>query len=183
MPRTQSIAYVLIVSLREIEPPIWRRLIVPSSISLKKLHVVLQTTMGWENYHLHQFETPEGIFGTPDPDYPDGTRNEARIRLDRFLVNENDCIQYVYDFGDEWTHDLRLEKVIGPVEGRVAVECLDGARACPPEDVGGPNAYFEFLFAIRDRTHPEHEQMVDWIGGEFDPEMFDVNSVNRALGR
>ena len=181
MPSGQSIAYVLAISLKEIEPPIWRRLIVPSSISLKKLHVVLQTTMGWADYHLHRFETGEGIFGTPDPDYPDGTRNEARIRLDRFLVSESDCIQYEYDFGDGWSHELRLEKVIGPIEGDVDVECLDGARACPPEDVGGPHGYLEFLRAIRDPTHPEHAQMADWIGGKFDSEKFDAKAVNRAL--
>jgi hypothetical protein len=181
MASARSVAYVLVILLKEIEPPIWRRLIVPSSISLKKLHLVLQTTMGWANYHLHQFETAEGVFGTPDPDYPDGTLNEARIRLDRFLVGPGDCIQYEYDFGDGWMHELRLEKVIAPVEGDISIECIDGARACPPEDVGGPHGYLEFLHAILDPVHAEHEPMVEWIGGAFDPEKFDAKAVNRAL--
>ena len=182
MPKKrEQIAYVLVVSLAEIEPKIWRRIIVPSSISLKKLHLVLQTAMGWLNYHLHQFETAQGTFGTPDPGYPDGTLGEARIRLDRFLVQEGDRIFYEYDFGDGWVHELRLERIIGPVEGDVAVECLEGGRACPPEDVGGPHGYQEFLRAVRDRAHPEHANMLSWIGGAFDSEHFSAKAINREL--
>jgi hypothetical protein len=179
----EATAYVVVISLMEIQPAIWRRLIVPASISLKQLHVALQTAMGWSNYHLHQFETQVGRFGTPDPDYPDGTLNEARVRLDRFLCRVGDRIEYEYDFGDGWVHELRLEKIIGPVDGDVAVECVDGARACPPEDVGGPHGYMEFLRAIRDRAHPDHARMVEWIGGKFDSERFDAKAVNRALSQ
>src|SRR5882672_1640558 len=116
------------ISLAQIEPKIWRRVVVPSSISLKKLHLVLQKVMGWSNYHLHHFETKRGIYGTPDPEFTDGTLDESRIRLDRFLVSEGDQILYEYDFGDEWVHELHLERIIGPIEGDVGVECLDGGR-------------------------------------------------------
>lgn len=179
--RRDQVAYVLVISLAEIKPKIWRRFIVPSSITLKKLHVVLQRIMGWSDYHLHQFHTHLGNYGTPDPEYPDGTLSEARVRLDRFLIGEGDRILYEYDFGDGWVHELRLERIVGPIEGEVVVECLDGARACPPEDVGGPHAYQEFLRAIRDRKHPQHRNMRDWIGERFDSESFNAKTVNREL--
>jgi hypothetical protein len=182
MPKAKTrTAYVLRISLTRIRPEIWRGVLVPSSITLKRLHLVLQTVMGWWNYHLYQFETPEGIFGTPDPDYPDETMSDARVRLDRFLTKPRDRIRYEYDFGDGWQHEIRLERIIGPVHEAIDVECLGGARACPPEDVGGPYGYAEFLEAMQDRGHPEHDRMVEWIGGRFDPEKFDVEAINRAL--
>jgi len=178
--KREQIAYVLMVSVAEIEPKIWRRFIVPSSISLKKLHLVLQTVMGWSNYHLHQFETKQGTYGTPDPDYS-AILDEVRIRLDRFLIREGDQILYAYDFGDGWVHELQLQQIIGPIEGDVTIECLDGGRTCPPEDVGGPHGYQEFLHAIRDRTHPEHANMLSWVGGKFDSEHFNAKAINREL--
>jgi len=182
MPKTStSVAYVLVVTLSKIRPKIWRRLIVPASISLTKLHDVLQTAMGWTHSHLHQFETRQGSYGTPDPDFPDGTLNEARVRLDRILTRPRDRMVYEYDFGDGWSHEIVLEKVIGPIAGSVRIECLDGARACPPEDCGGPWGYQEFLEAIGDPIHPEHEEMIDWIGGSFDAERFDAAAINRQL--
>ena len=122
-------AYVLKISLNSIEPEIWRSVLVPSSITLKKLHLVIQTTMGWWNYHLHQYVTQKGTFGTLDADFPDGTIDEARVRLDRLLKAPGDRISYDYDFGDGWKHEVRLEKVTGPVQGDIQVECLVGARA------------------------------------------------------
>ena len=172
--RRDQVAYVLVISLADIEPRIWRRFLAPSSITLKRLHIVVQTIMGWSNYHLHQFQTHLGTYGTPDAEYPDGTLNEARVRLDKFLTREGDQILYEYDFGDGWSHELRLERIIGRVEGDVVVECLDGERACPPEDVGGPHAYDVFLHAIRDREHPQHRSMLEWIGEGFDSERFNA---------
>jgi hypothetical protein len=182
MPKPRAkYAYVLTITLLRVAPRVWRKVVVPSSITLTKLHVVLQTAMGWGDYHLHMFETPEGPFGIPDPDFPDDTISQARVPLSRFLAEKNDRIRYLYDFGDGWEHEIRLDRVMGPWPGEVPIECVDGERACPPEDVGGPYGYAEFLNAIGDPTHPEHAVMLQWVGGEFDPEAFDGEAVNRML--
>lgn len=148
--------YILRVALLGVTPEIWRVLAVPASITLPRLHRVLQIAMGWGDYHLHQFDTREGPFGTPDPDFPDGTLDEGRVRLSRFLKKPRDRIHYEYDFG---------------------------AGACPPEDVGGPPGYADFLEAISNPGHPDHHDFMQWIGGHFDSEAFDEAAVNRALAR
>jgi len=182
MPRLkQKKSFVLKVSLAMVEPSIWRRIVVPSSLSLKKLHEVLQIVMGWGNYHLHQFVTHEGAFGTPDPDFPDDTIDESRVRLDRLITRPKDHLRYDYDFGDGWEHTILLERVIEAAADDRRVWCIDGERACPPEDVGGPYGYLDFLVAWHDDEHEEHDTCVRWIGDEFDPEKFDVQTVNRAL--
>jgi hypothetical protein len=173
--------YQLKVTLMEVRPPVWRRLQVPSSATLKKLHQILQIALGWTDSHLHEFVVGDQTYGTPHSEYPNKTRNEARVRLNEVLVKEKDSMVYEYDFGDGWEHKIVLEKILPNSPGLPFPACVAGARACPPEDCGGVSGYGEFLEAIADPFHPEHEDITQWIGGEFDPEYFDKDEVNEEL--
>lgn len=173
--------YQLKVTLQGSKPPIWRRLLVPSSITLSKLHDVLQIAMGWTDSHLHQFIAAGHFYGQPDPEFDVEVIDERTIRLDQLLKKPKDSITYEYDFGDSWEHKIALEKVLPFDPETTLPTCIEGTRACPPEDVGGIGGYAEFLQAIGDSSHPEHEQYVEWLGEAFDPEYFDVNTINELL--
>ena len=137
--------------------------------------------MGWTDSHLHEFDVDGARYGLPDPDWDAGeVGDEARVTLFR-LLGQGDRAGYVYDFGDGWTHRLTVEKVLAPEPGVSYPRCVSGRRACPPEDVGGPWGYDEFLAAMADPAHPEHEQYREWLGGPFDPAAFDLTAVNAAL--
>lgn len=117
-------------------PPVWRRLLVPATVRLDRLHDVIRTSMGWTDTHLHVFSTAAGDYGVPDPEL--GFRNERTARLGQFLKQQGDRILYAYDFGDGWEHDVGLEKRLDPEQGAQLPACLAGKGACPPEDCGGP---------------------------------------------
>jgi hypothetical protein len=175
--------YQLKVTLEESKPPIWRRLLVPSDVTLEKLHTIIQVAMGWTNSHLHQFIVDGIYFGEPHPDYDDyvDMQDERRFRLKRITGSEGFKFCYEYDFGDSWMHTLLVEKIVEPEPGQQYPVCLAGKRACPPEDVGSMRGYEEFLEAIGDPDHAEHEDYLEWVGGEFDPEEFDLEETNAML--
>jgi hypothetical protein len=176
--------YQIKVTLEYSKPPIWRRIQVPGDANLRKLHRVLQEVMGWSDYHLHRFIVGEAYYGEPHPDYEDfgfQLRDEKRVKLAQIVPGEKFKFFYEYDFGDGWEHQLLVEKILPPEPGVHYPRCLKGKRACPPEDVGGVWGYDSFLEAIRDPDHPEHDDMLEWIGGEFDPEAFDLDEINAAL--
>jgi len=181
---------LLKVTLRGSRPAIWRRLLVPSDIKLSKLHAVLQTSMGWGECHLHSFrhehmtyepkanrEFGGGLFETE-------TQDEAKVRLADLLTVIGDRLVYEYDFGDGWEHEVRVEKIVpvGAGGARKAI-CLAGARACPPEDCGGLPGYDHLLEVMANPKHPEHGEMLDWLGERFDPEAFDAARVDAALSK
>ena len=175
--------YQIKVTLKGSRPPIWRRLLVPSSVTLDKFHVLLQITMGWSNYHLHLFVVNGQSYGEPGPHLDLEVMSEQKFRLDQILQREKDSMVYEYDFGDGWEHKIVLEKLL-PYDSKMTLPiCIKGKRACPPEDVGGSWGYYEFLLAIGDPSHPEHEEYVEWIGGEFDPERFDIDDINAMLAQ
>lgn len=187
-PRRKAVpktVYQLKVSLKGIRPPIWRRIQVLGSTTLQELHFIVQAVMGWENAHLHQF-TIDGIdYGQPVPDPIPGLdsdiRNEKTFTLAQVVTGEKFKFLYVYDFGDDWEHEILVEKVL-PLDPKVSYPvCLKGKRACPPEDCGGPWGYADFLAAIQDPSRPEHEEMLEWIDGGFDPEAFDLDESNQWL--
>jgi len=155
---------------------------VPCNITLGELHHILQAVMGWWDYHLHQFIVGRTYYGAPHPDYDDfmDMRDESQVRLNQ-IADEGSRFVYEYDFGDSWEHVLLVEKVLEPEPGQQYPVCIKGKRACPPEDVGGVWGYYGFLEAIRNPDHSEHEMYVEWIGGEFDPETFDLDGINAAL--
>ncbi len=175
-------AFQLRIELRELLPPVWRRFLVPGSITLPGLHRVIQEVMGWENCHLHLFRFGNKEYGVPDPVFPSEMRNERGRRLHEFLRNEGETFGYEYDFGDSWEHDLVVERIVTGAEA-VDTRRMEGERACPPEDVGGPPGYMEYLEALRDPAHPDHEEMVRWRGPSFEPERFDLERINRRLSQ
>ena len=173
--------YQIKATLDESKPPIWRRILVPSNITLEKFHYMLQVAMGWTNSHLHQFIVGQTYFGEPHPDYGFEMRDERDVKLNQVVTGEGFKFRYEYDFGDSWLHNLLVEKVLEPEPGQQYPVCVKGKRACPPEDVGGVWGYEGFLEAIRNPDHSEHEMYVEWIGGEFDPEEFDLDETNEIL--
>jgi hypothetical protein len=185
MPRrssaTPSQIYQLKITLRDSKPPIWRRLDVPNTMTLAQLHHVIQAAMGWADYHLHQFTVNGVEYGVPHPDDWNEVRNEKSVKLSQFVTGPKFKFTYEYDFGDSWEHIILVEKVLPPEPGVDYPRCITGKRACPPEDCGGVWGYASFLEAISDPDHPEHEELLEWVGGEFDPEAFDCAVVNEAL--
>jgi hypothetical protein len=186
MPRKGADAspvYQLKITLEGSKPSIWRRIQVRAGTTLPQLHHTIQTAMGWTDSHLHQFIIGGVEYGLPDPDFEEDVRPEQRVKLEQVVTAEKDRFVYEYDFGDSWIHDIVLEKILPPERDVHYPRCLDGKRAGPPEDVGGIWGYAEFLEAIRDTNHPEHEEMLEWCGGEFDPEAFSLDEINQALSR
>jgi hypothetical protein len=173
--------YQLKVTVRGSKPPIWRRMQVGSDTTLPKLHRILQAAMGWSDYHLHLFNIEGDDYSRPDPEYGDDMLNERSVRLGAFVQGPGFKFIYEYDFGDSWRHDVLVEKMLPPEAGARYPVCLTGKRACPPEDCGGIWGYANFLDAIGDPQHEEHDELLDWIGGSFDPEAFDLDAVNRRL--
>lgn len=179
--------YHLRVSLEGTEPLIWRRLQVPGSANLGWLHAVIQVAMGWTNSHLHRFVHGERLYSDPSFDldeFEDDPRvlDENKTAIHEIAPRGKSAFVYEYDFGDSWDHRITVEKILDPVPAAASIaQCLDGARACPPEDCGGVWGYADLLKIIRNPKHKEYESMVEWLGGEFDPEAFDRDKINRYL--
>lgn len=173
--------YEFKVVLGDVTPTVWRRFSIPGDMNLADLHEVLQIVMGWENYHLHCFKIGESIYAEfADEDDWQETEDELDVSLDELELEVGSSFTYEYDFGDEWLHTLTLERVL-PFEAEAVPEVLDGKRACPPEDCGGVWGYENLLNALQDPEHSEHEMWTEWIGMDFDPEKYDVDSVNFRL--
>lgn len=173
--------YQLKITIQEIRPPIWRRVRLPGRMSVEALHRVIQIAFGWTNSHLHEFRIGETSYGQPDEPSELEMLDERRVSVADAIEKKTKRFLYTYDFGDDWRHEVVVEKVepAGPGEDRAA--CLGGKRHGPPDDCGGPWGYVEFLEAIQDPRHEQHEEMVEWVGGEFDPEKFDLAAVNKRL--
>jgi hypothetical protein len=172
--------YQLKITLRDIKPPVWRRVQV-QDCTLGKLHDIIRTSMGWDGYHLHAFDIGGEQYGEPDPDGLMETEDERKVRLSRVVAQGFKKFSYTYDFGDNWDHTIQVEKVLDAEPGVRYPRCLAGKRACPPEDCGGPWGYGDFLEAIRNPRHERHEELLEWVGGEFDPEALDIEAVNEGL--
>jgi hypothetical protein len=172
--------YELKITIQDIKPPIWRRVQV-TDCSLAKLHDIIQTCMGWDGCHLHAFEIGGEQYGEPDPDGMMETEDERKAKLSQVVARGFKKFSYVYDFGDNWDHIIQVEKVLPAEPGVRYPRCMDGKRACPPEDCGGPWGYGDFLEAIHNPEHAEHEDMLEWVGSKFDPEKFNIEAVNRKL--
>ena len=177
--------YQIKVTLLGTDPPIWRRLLVPANLTLDQLHDVLQLAMGWENCHLHEFRIGRQRFGKPDPmERTLGgprTASERTARLFNVLSKAGAKAVYTYDFGDSWEHEVVVEKCLTSEPGCAYPACLAGERHGPPEDCGGIPGFYNLLEAIGDPEHEEHQELLDWVGGRFDPESFSVDAVNQRL--
>jgi hypothetical protein len=184
-PRQPAQVYQLKITLQHVKPPIWRRVHV-KDCTLAKLHDIIQTCMGWDDYHLHEFEIGGERYGDPAQWQDDfagemEVGNEGRVKLSQLVAQGVKKFRYTYDMGDTWEHLIQIEKVLAPEAGVRYPRCPAGKRACPPEDCGGPWGYGDFLDAIQKPSHERHEELLEWVGGEFDPEAFDIDAVNEEL--
>ena len=183
-PHGPTVANVLQlrVSLVEFEPLVWRRVLVPDSIALPKLHRVIQELMLWWDYHLHVFEIGDEVFGQPelDEDEDFNWRNERGVKVASRL-RVGDSLEYTYDFGDNWHLRVELEAVLGVRTRLKHAVCVAGEHAAPPEDAGGVGGFREFLDALADPRNDEHENYVEWSGGNYDFESLDLAEINARL--
>lgn len=175
--------YQLRIILKDIRPPVWRRIQVAGDTSLRKLHKAIQVLMDWEDYHLHSFTVGETRYGIPDPEglWDTGEKDDRRFRLAEVVTAAESKIQYVYDFGDNWEMDILVEKILPPDEDFKSPICLAGKRAGPPEDCGGAWGYESLIEIIKAPDHEEYESMMEWLGGQFDPEAFNPDAINAKL--
>jgi len=180
--------YQIQIALRGFKPKIWRRILIPSDLLLSDFHKIIQTTMGWTNSHLHQFIKNRTFYSVKYPD--DDTWDidnvdykKEKTRISDLLRTEKDKIIYEYDFGDGWEHDIILEKIL-PVDNDIKYPiCVAGKMNCPPEDCGGVWGYFQMLEVLKQPAHEEYENIIEWLGGEFDPQYFDKDEINELLRR
>lgn len=179
--------YQFKITLLESQPPIWRRIQVKDS-TLDKFHERIQTAMGWTNSHLHQFEIDGERYGDPellDDGFEDFECVDSTVTKISEIVPKNGKrfqFLYEYDFGDGWEHEVLFEGCLKADKGGRYPVCVEGERNCPPEDVGGVWGYAEFLEAIANPKHEEHERMLEWAG-DFDPEEFDANETTKTMRR
>jgi len=186
---TPPSAYDIRVSLMHILPEIWRLIRISADIRMDRLHDVLQTALAWTDSHLHQFHVIDAKSGTkayvgrPDPDFEGRTptQDETKRLLKNFLTKPGDRIGYEYDFGDSWLHEIKLTAVHAQSARLSTPLCLDGARACPPEDCGGPSGFQDVLAALANRKRA-HKDLIEWLG-DYDPAAFDLGAVNRLLAK
>ena len=185
-------AIQLHVALADIEPPIWRRLVVPLTTTLAQLHHILQAAMGWTRSHLHRFEIGGLHYGDLDMLNQDRSEGDAQafdatevwLRDFHFVMGEGPTFTYTYDFGDDWRHTVKMEKLLAVKPAPKTATCIEGARCCPPEDVGGPQGYLEFLRVLLSPEADEVEEqrhLKRWSGGKFNPERFDLAKIDKAV--
>ena len=180
--------YQLNATLRDVSPPVWRRVLVPGGYTLDRVHRALQLAFGWQDYHLHSFEIEGAQYGPPDPHRGLGAVDELGMadeldtRLDA-VAGKDSRFTYTYDFGDWWEHTVEVEAVFpADPEERYPI-CVDGARACPPEDVGGAYGFANLLAALADPEHREHREMLEWLGRPYAPDAFDAGRTTTLLRR
>ena len=166
--------YQFKITLIDSRPLIWRRVLVPNSFSFRELHKVIQGLFGWENCHMHDLYSGKAYRSS---------KISKRWPLDGYFSRPKQKAIYLYDFGDDWEHEILFEKMVESPKGVTYVICSDGAKAAPPEDCGGLYGYYDILDIIRNKRHPDHGQMLEWIGEDFDPELFEVERINKALKR
>lgn len=178
--------YQLKIALDEFVPIVWRRVFVPSNMHLLQIHTVIQIAMGWDDHHLHQFKKGKERFTLPE--FEEGFhdlpfRDETEVTIADVLKKKGQKLSYEYDYGDNWLHTLTLESIKKFDPYAPLPYCFEGANACPPENCGGTWGYGNFLQAIHDPTHERHEELLQWVGGHFDSRAFDIDLVNKQLGR
>ena len=171
--------YQLKITLKNIRPPIWRRIQVLSSTTLQQLHLIMQEVMGWDNYHMHSFSIAGIDYGQPQPEF--NVRSEKTVNLSQVVKSEKFKFSYTYDFGDSWEHEILVEKELPSSPDQNYPVCITGKRVCPPEDCGGFWGYAELLEIISDPSHPEYEERIEWLGESFNPDIFDMDEVNQRL--
>lgn len=182
-----SDAVHLKITLVDTEPAIWRRVEVPSVITVKDLHAVIQAVMGWENYHLYQFHVGRQTINGPGFDdigfFSQHNVTAGRVQLNELIDARVKRFSYLYDMGDSWEHELRIEKVLPADPDATYPRFIDGAGACPPEDIGGLPGFYNFLEALEDPEHPDRKELLNWYGKPFNPNALDEAGTKKRLAR
>lgn len=184
MKRKYNQVYQFKIALEGIRPPVWRRIQVPETYTFWDLHLAIQDVMGWEDYHLHEFEIIDPStgakmsIGVPDEEFGRKILSERKQEISQYFSMKNKSAEYLYDFGDNWEHKILLEKILPREEGTAYPVCVKGKRACPPEDCGSLGGYESILEALENPEDEENEELLDWVGEDFDPEHFDAKEVD-----
>jgi hypothetical protein len=173
------------IKLQQVSPPVWRCVELPSTATLAQLHRVVQVAMGWTDSHLHCFRQGDAVYGIPTEEDIVPVIHERRVRVADLLAKPGDRLLYDYDFGDGWSHEIRLEEIAAPERDARYPRCVRGKRACPPEDVGGPWGYAEMLSRSKRRepAPAPPTRVLRLHERDFDPNAFDLDTVNSALRR
>ncbi|MEI7668537.1 MAG: plasmid pRiA4b ORF-3 family protein [Pseudomonadota bacterium] len=186
MVKKKSEIYQIKITIKGSKPPIWRRVLVESDSNLDELHDVIQAVMNWEDYHLYHFfdKNTHSFYSRPDFELDDA-KDSSRVKISSVLKKEKDKIEYEYDFGDSWEHEILLEKILPDAGEHKVPYCVTGKRAAPFEDCGGIWGYEDLCEIIKDPKHEEHADKLEWLGledaSEFDPEHFDIKEINERL--
>jgi hypothetical protein len=166
------------ITLDDVKPAVLRRIEVPLTIRLDRLHLAIQAAMGWTNTHLYEIRARDVGWGEPDPDWGDGPLDASKASLAGVLEDiGTKTLRYLYDFGDSWEHTIKVERIADAVPGLAYPRLVEATGRCPPEDVGGPWGYAELLAALADPKHERHAELKDWIADDFDPESVDVDHL------
>ena len=169
------------ITLKDSKPPIWRRILVEKNTTFERLHYIIQLTMGWSDSHLHDFEVNKQHISITDEESDADTVDSTSVRLENVVASEKDKFLYVYDFGDCWEHEILVEKFL-PKDSKLKYPVCTGGKLCsPPEDCGGIPGFYNLVEVLADKKHPEREEMLDWVGGKFDAEFFDLDDINDGL--
>ena len=172
------------ITLDDVKPEVLRRIVVPLDIQLNRLHLTIQVAMGWTNSHLYEFRLGKIRWGEPglDGDWEDNPLDASKMTLaDMIEAAGTKPFKYVYDFGDGWEHTIKAERQLEFVPGDTITWLVDAKRSCPPEDVGGPYGYAEFLEAIADPKNDRHDELLEWAGPNFDPGKVDKKRIESQL--
>lgn len=173
--------YQFKIELKGITPKIWRSVQLNDNTQLLDLHYAAQIAMGWYDSHLYQFEKGGVIYGDPEALEDDNVQDDSVVNIVDLFKAEKDAISYVYDFGDNWEHKITLEKIIEAKDPLEHMICVGGKRNCPPEDCGGIPGYLDMLETLKNPESEEYKEMIEWIGGEFDPEFFEMSIINDSF--
>jgi hypothetical protein len=170
------------ITLDDVKPPVQRRVEVPLTIRLDRLHLVFQAALGWTNSHLYEIRARDIGWGMVDPDWGDGPLDASKSRLLNVLEDTGaKTLKYLYDFGDGWEHTIKVERIADAVPGLLYPILIDGTGHCPPEDVGGPWGYTDLLEALADPNHARHAELAEWFGGPFDPLSINIEQHEKAV--
>lgn len=163
------------ITLDDVKPAVLRRIEVPFNIRLDRLHLAIQTAMGWTNTHLYEIRARDVGWGIPDRDWGDGPLDARKANLGDVLEDVGTkTLRYLYDFGDGWEHTIKVERLIDPEPGALYPRLIEASGRCPPEDIGGPWGYAEFLEAIGNPKHERHAEFKEWLADDFDPNLVDT---------
>jgi len=167
------------ITIPDIEPEIWREILIKNDITFKKLHEIIQLSFGWTNSHLYNFDVNGILFSIPDKEFKNNDL-DAKNKITEFLIEEGQRALYTYDFGDYWEHEIEIVDMLKKEKGIRYPKCLDGRRNGPPEDCGGIPGYEDVIDALTSKDKSEYEDLLEWLG-DYDPEKFDIDKINNAI--